>query len=129
MSAWSGEALKQFPELQEKILKAESHEEVWNSVKAAYKGAVETGQTDFVTGVLKFAVFFLRSRAQAAKMPSLSKDAAEFLYTNLDILHLHLTRQDLMKGQVVLKVILGESRYGEFDSRFYGRFDGYPNKP
>ena len=66
MSAWRGEALKQFPELQEKILKAESHEEVWNSVKAAYKDAVEAGQTDFVTGVLKFAVFFLRSRAQAA---------------------------------------------------------------
>ena len=66
MSAWRGEALKQFPELQEKILKAESHEEVWNSVKAAYKDAVEAGQTDCGARGVEIRVFFLRSRAQAA---------------------------------------------------------------
>ena len=99
MSAWRGEALELFPQFKQKILKADSHEEVWMTAKAIFNSAAETGQKDIVTAVLKYALIFLRSRAQAASTPRLSQDAAEFLYSNIDILHLHLTRQDLMKGQ------------------------------
>lgn len=128
MSAWRGEALRLFPDLRETVLKAESQEEVWTTAKATFYHAVQEGEKDRVRAVFKFALLFLHSRAQAGNRPTLSREAAEFLYDNIDILHEHLAREDLMKGQMSLKVILGESKYREFDQRFYGRLKGFPGQ-
>ncbi len=110
------------------LLAAQDYHVVWRDIHREFRGALTSGNNEFVTAFFKYAAWTLGPSPQTRTMPEVSKAAAEVCYEVGDDLQRWIDRYDFIQAQKGLRYYLEEKRYAEFEHRFLERTDGYIKK-